>query len=130
MLCESCHQREATCHLTSILGDLMQKRDLCQECFEALSPDAGTLAAADSRCEYCEGQAFSGGTDILALLTGIQQMRFMCMPCSAEVQRYMLQELAALPEGLSYKEQLSALRSLRDRADAHIRQWVSERGSA
>ena len=130
MLCESCHQREATCHVTSILGDLMQKRDLCQECFETLSPGAETLAAAASRCEYCGGQAFSEGTDVLALLTGVEQTRFMCMPCNAEFQRYTLEDLAGLPEGLSHQKQLSALRSLRHRRDAHMRQWVSERGPA
>jgi protein-arginine kinase activator protein McsA len=130
MLCESCHQREATCHVTSIHGDLMQKRDLCQECFEALSPGGGTLAAAASRCEYCGGQAFSEGTDVLALLTGVEQTRFMCMPCNAEFQRYTLQDLAGLPEGLSHQKQLSALRSLRDRRDAHMRQWASERRPA
>ncbi len=122
MLCESCHQREATCHLTSILGDLMHKRDLCQGCFEALSPGAGTVAAAASRCDYCGGQAFSEATDVLGLLTGVEQTRFMCMPCNTKFQRYTLQELGALPEGLSHEEQLNALRSLRDRRDAHMRQ--------
>ncbi len=130
MLCQSCQKREATCHVTSILGDLIQKRDLCPECFEAISPGAGTWAPADSPCQYCGGQAFSGGTDLLALLTGIEQVRLMCVPCNAEFQRYTLRELAALPEGLSHQEQLSALRSLRDKRDAHMRQWVSDRRSA
>ncbi len=130
MLCESCHQREATCHITSIVGDLMQKRDLCQECYAAVSPGAGTSAAAASRCEYCGGQAFCEGTDMLAFLTGDDQTRSMCMRCNTEFQRYTLQELAALPEGLSHEDQLSALRSLRDRRDAHMRQRVSERGPA
>lgn len=108
----------------------MQKRDLCPECFEALSVDGGTLAAAGSRCKYCGDQARSGGTDMLALLTGIHQMRLMCAACNAEFQRYILQELAALPEGLSYPKQLSAVRSLRSRAAAHMKQWVLKRGSA
>ena len=103
----------------------MQKRDLCQDCFEALSPGAGTLAAASARCAYCGGQAFSEGTDVLALLTGVEQTNCMCMPCNAEFQRYTLQELAALPEGVSHPERLSALRSLRDQREAHMRQWVS-----
>ncbi len=108
----------------------MQKRDFCQDCFEALSSGAGTVAAAASRCEYCGGQAFSEGTDVLALLTGVGQTRFMCKPCNGEFQRYTLQELAALPEGLSHTNQLNALQSLRDRRDAHMRQWVPERGPA
>ena len=54
----------------------------------------------------------------------------LCLPCNAEFQRYTLQELAGLPKGLSHQKQSSTLRSLRDRRDAHIRQWVSERGPA
>ena len=130
MLCASCQQREATCHVTSIIGDHIHKRDYCQECFEALSPGAGTLAAAAARCDYCGGQAFSEGTDVLALLTGVEQARFMCLPCNTEFQRYTLQELAALPAELPHQKQLSALASLRDRRDAHMKQWVSNRGSA
>ncbi len=129
MLCESCHQREATYDVTSIVGDLIQKSHLCQECFQTRSP-AGTFAAADSRCKYCGGQASSGGTDILALLTGFEQTGFRCTPCNAEFQRYTLLELAAVPEGLSQQKQLGALRSLRNRRDAHMRQWVLERGPA
>jgi len=86
MLCESCHQREATCHVTAILGDVIQKRDLCPECFEASSPDARGFASAqrDARCEYCGGQLCAGGTDFLAMVTGVQKLKFMCMPCSVE----------------------------------------------
>jgi hypothetical protein len=72
MRCESCHQREATCHVTCIIGDVMQKRDLCPECFEASSPDASRLASAqrEARCEYCGGQPCAGGTDFLAMIMG------------------------------------------------------------
>src|SRR5437773_2903461 len=78
MLCESCHQREATCHVTWIIGDVRQKRDLCPECFEASSPDAGRLACAqrDAMCEYCGGQPCAGDTDFFAMVTGVQKLRF------------------------------------------------------
>lgn len=32
MLCSICKEREATVHLTNIIGDKMQKVDLCEEC--------------------------------------------------------------------------------------------------
>ncbi len=82
----------------------------------------------DARCEYCGGQPCAGGTDFLALTTGVQKMKFMCMPCTLEFQRYSQQQLEALPDGLSQPEQLDAIRALRDRADAHMKQWVSQRG--
>ena len=32
MLCQQCHEREATVHLTQIVGDKMTRRDLCEVC--------------------------------------------------------------------------------------------------
>ena len=32
MLCNECNEREATVHLTQIMGDKMTKRDLCEAC--------------------------------------------------------------------------------------------------
>jgi len=32
MLCQQCHEREATIHLTQIVGDKLTKRDLCEVC--------------------------------------------------------------------------------------------------
>jgi len=32
MLCNECNEREATIHLTQIMGDKMAKRDLCEVC--------------------------------------------------------------------------------------------------
>jgi|SRR5882724_4564948 len=131
MLCEACHQREATCHVTAILDDVMQKRDLCPECFEASSPGAGEFASAqrDARCEYCGGEPCAGGTDFLAMATGVQSLKFMCMSCSMEHNRYLQQQLQQSDSGLSQQEQLALLRKLDESADKHMRQWVSERGA-
>jgi hypothetical protein len=60
---------------------------------------------------------------------GIQQMKFMCMPCTLEFQRYTQQELQRMPAGSSQQEQLAAIRTLCDKADTHMKQWVSERNS-
>ena len=131
MLCDNCHQREATCHVCAIEGGVMTSRDLCIECHEASSPEAGEFAAAqrEARCEYCAGQPCAGGTDFLAMVTGTQKLKFMCMPCSMEHNRYVQQQLQQHTPGLSQQEQLVLLRKLDQEADKHMRKWVSERGS-
>ena len=109
----------------------MTSRDLCIECHEASSPEAGEFSAAqrEARCEYCAGQPCAGGTDFLAMVTGIQKLKFMCMPCSMEHNRYVQQQLQQDTSGLSQQEQLALLRKLDQEADQHMRKWVSERGS-
>ncbi len=131
MLCENCHQREATCHITEIEGDVTKSRDLCSECHEASSPEAREFAAAQpgARCQYCGGQPCAGGTDFLALVAGVQKLKFMCMPCSMEHNRYIQQHVQQDASELSQQEQLSLLRKLDKEADQHMRRWVSERGT-
>ena len=109
----------------------MTSRDLCIECHEAGSPEAREFSAAqrNARCEYCGGQPCAGGTDILALVTGVQKLKFMCMPCSMEHNRYVQQQMRQNASGLSQQEQLALLRKLDEQADEHMKQWVSERGS-
>ena len=131
MLCESCQKNEATRHICTIVDGISQYRDLCGECHEAGSPEAKDFAAAqrDARCEYCGGQPCAGGTDIFTMMTGVQKLKFMCMPCSMERNRYLQQQLQRDASGLSQHEQLTLLRSINDEADTHMKQWVSERGS-
>jgi protein-arginine kinase activator protein McsA len=130
MLCEKCHEREATCHSTTILDGVTQAADLCSECFDAsASPETREMTEAGraAHCQYCGGYSCAGGTDFFALATGVQQMRFMCVPCTQEYYRYTQQELQRVSAGLSQEEQLAAVRSLRDAADTHMKQWISER---
>src|SRR5213075_663758 len=106
MLCESCKRNEATFHVCTIVDGVSQSRDLCIECHEASSPEARQFAAAqrDARCEYCGGQPCAGGTDILAMVTGVQKLKFMCMPCSMEHNRYIQQQLRPDASALSQQE--------------------------
>jgi protein-arginine kinase activator protein McsA len=131
MLCERCQKNEATCHVCTIVDGVSQSRDLCIDCHEASSPEAREFSAAqrDAHCEYCGGQRCAGGTDFLALVTGVQKLKFMCMPCSTEHNRYVQQQLQQDASGLSQREQLVWLRKLDREADEHMKQWVSERGS-
>jgi protein-arginine kinase activator protein McsA len=131
MLCEICRQREATCHVSAIEGDVVISKNLCVKCHEASSPEAGNFLAAqrNARCEYCGGQPCAGGTDMLALVTGVQKLKFMCLPCSREHNRYTQQQMQQAASGLSQQEQLAFLRKLDDQANEHMKKWVLERGS-
>jgi hypothetical protein len=102
---------------------------LCEECFEASSPEIKTFSAAcrEAHCEYCDAQPCAGGTDFLALATGVPKLKFMCMPCSIEHNRYVQDQLANASPDLSHNEQLDLLRKLDKEADAHMKQWVSDK---
>src|SRR5437762_2835107 len=86
----------------------------------------GEFAAAQrgARCEYCGGQPCAGGTDFLALVTGVQKLKFMCMPCSMEHNRYIQQQLRPDASALSQQEQLEILGKLGREADDHMKRWV------
>ena len=131
MRCERCQKNQATCHICMIVDGISQSRDLCSECHETDSPDSRVFAAAqrDARCEYCGGQPCAGGTEIFAMITGVQKFKFMCMPCSMEHNRYIQQQLQRDASGRSQHEQLALLRTVNDEADKHMKQWVSDRGS-
>jgi protein-arginine kinase activator protein McsA len=131
MLCEKCQEREATCFVHAIADGVSKSRDLCNECFEAESPEAKEHASVMSaaRCQYCCGQPCAGGTDILALITGVQQMKYLCMTCSLEHGRFVQQQLKSASLNLSQQEQLAAIRMINIEADKHMEQWVSDRGS-
>jgi hypothetical protein len=66
---------------------------------------------------------------MLALVTGVQKLKFMCLPCSREHNRYTQQQMQQAASGLSQQEQLAFLRKLDDQANEHMKKWVLERGS-
>jgi protein-arginine kinase activator protein McsA len=128
-ICEVCHERRAT-HFVCY-GGTGKSSHLCDECFESSTPPEVRQSAAavrDAHCQYCGGQPCAGGTDFLALATGVLQDRYMCMPCAMEYQRFVQQQLSPDDSGISQQEQLAVIQKLLDEADAHMKQWVSERG--
>lgn len=129
-ICEVCRERPATHHVCD--GGTGRSRALCNQCFQlAAPPDVIELVAAvhDARCQYCGGQPCASGTDMFALITGAQKQKYMCMPCSAEYHGFLHEQLSLEAAGLSQQEQLAVLRKLIEEADAHMRQWVSEKDS-
>jgi len=131
MLCQNCHEREATCHFVAIVDGDSKSRDLCAECYVAEFPEAKdrALEARAAHCQYCGGQPCAGGTDVLALITGVQQMNYLCMACSLEHNRYVQQQLGSASQKLSQQEQLAAIRKVNIAADEHMKKWVLERDS-
>jgi protein-arginine kinase activator protein McsA len=133
MLCEKCHEREATCHSTTVIDGASSDISLCEECFASSAEPAVRecfAAAKTARCRYCGGVACSGGMDSPEISTGgHQQMIFLCLRCVGEYGRYWQQQLQQVPQDLPQQKQMAAIRALLDDADRHMRQWVLERGS-
>jgi hypothetical protein len=129
-VCEVCIERRATHHIC--YGGTGKSSDLCDECFQASAPPDILQSAAtvrDAHCQYCGGQPCLGGTDMFALITGVQKLKYMCMPCSMEYHRFLQQQLSPDSSDLSQHEQSAVIRKLLDPVDAHMKQWVSERDS-
>jgi len=126
MLCEKCQKKEADHHLTIITGDTLKKMDLCRECFdESVPSDTNGLTAAqhEALCEYCGAQACAGGVNF---------PKFMCLVCSTEYDRYMEKQFEQLVKRFSKQtpqEPSMLLESHLNKADQHMRQWVSEKAN-
>src|SRR4051812_10901687 len=84
MLCEKCHEREATCHSTSVIEGVANSTELCEECLvSSAAPVAREFfaAAKTARCRYCGGLPCGGGMDSSEISTGGQQISFLCLRC-------------------------------------------------
>jgi hypothetical protein len=127
MLCEKCYEREANCHVCSIINGVMTTSELCIECHEASSPETRELRNA--RCEYCCGQANSGGSDIFASMAGVERRKYMCNLCSPEYHRYIQLRLERIDFKLPQQEQIPLLLTLNEEVREHMIQWVAERDS-
>jgi len=142
MLCENCHRHDATCHLTTIVGDVTTHRDLCGGCYEKsegkIPEPAVTLKDVfielpkqiplGARCMYCGGQPYPAGTGFLASAAGVPKLMRICLPCSAELGRYIEAHLPGDFSELSAFEKMAALRRIFEDAEKHMKQWVSQKG--
>lgn len=126
MLCNICNQREATIHVTTIVGESMVRRDLCSECQGKVSPEDGEFEETQrhARCEYCGGQPCAGGTDFMALTLGVQKLKFMCMRCSTEYARFVGELLSQCVRPEQPEDQLVLIEQSRRQAEDHMRRWV------
>ena len=80
MLCSICKEKPATVHLTQIVGDKMQKLDLCEDCAKAKGVnDPGGFALADLMLGLGASQEMeqsSGGAEIKCPRCGFTQADF------------------------------------------------------
>jgi protein-arginine kinase activator protein McsA len=129
MLCEHCHQRIATNHITSFLEGVKHTLDVCTECLESSgTPEAAFVASMrGARCDFCGAPANTGGTDHLAQCLGEQRLTYFCNSCSEEYHRFTGAELKRLSENPSQQQQLDALRQLLQDAERHMRDWLLRR---
>jgi len=65
MLCATCHEKEATIHVTTVVGADEETVDLCEECappgFANLDLEkAEALSVIGKKCGFCSEKAYSG----------------------------------------------------------------------
>ena len=131
MLCDNCHQQEATSCVNTVEDGVVTTQNLCADCHAASSTDARDFIAQaeHARCEYCGDGPCAGGTDLLALGTGVPKLKFMCMPCAMEHGRYVTERLPQLLKdaaGKSYQQEVALVRQLSEKADQHMKQWLAK----
>ena len=127
---------------TNIAGDVLKKRDLCAECFEAATPTEARPWAAVSQasCRYCGGKPVVSGSGSSASLSAIHslKMTFQCGPCAEEAFRFLDQKWPGFGEcarTATVTEELIATLQKCDRSavyaelEEHMKKWVSERDS-
>ncbi len=77
MLCMFCKQNPATVHLTQIVGDKMQKVDLCEECAKQKGVnDPAGFSLADLLLGLGASQEMSTGEDVKCSNCGFTQADF------------------------------------------------------
>ena len=125
MLCETCHQREATVHTSTIAGDEITKVNLCVECSEEANP--GLVSVFQSGCHYCGGACYCSAPDLSAKPSGKPKLWALCERCAEEFYSFCSRRLPGFGTEAFTQEQFSELSALLTEVDRHMRQWVSER---
>jgi protein-arginine kinase activator protein McsA len=132
MLCEKCHQKEATFHLTTILDGTAAEFHLCEDCpppmgfdvdkldlkkFEKVEP----LSVVGKKCGFCGRDAFAGemGTGGSAL--------YWCIDCGTE-RLDILKELSLAERRDRLQRTSSWLASRKQRATQILRERRQQDG--
>jgi protein-arginine kinase activator protein McsA len=127
MLCEKCHQREATVHTTTIAGDDVTNVNLCAQCSEGVAPDLASLLQAG--CHYCGGAFHCSAPDLSARSSGNPKLWVLCKRCAEEFYGFCSRRLPGFGTDAFTQAQYSKLPALLTELDPHMRRWVSERDS-
>jgi len=98
MLCEKCHQKEATNHFTFVMNGVEESTDhLCRDCapatgFEGMSLEQiKALSITGKKCEFCGKDAFTGAR-------ASDHPTYLCHECGMEYGRLRAGLLAERPD--------------------------------
>jgi len=128
MLCNICKQNEATVHLTQIVGDKMQKVDLCEACSKEKGvSDPSTFSLADLLLGLGAAQEMEqsgGGVEVKCPQCGFTQAdfkkngRFGCAECYHTFAEGLESMLKSMHKGVVHKGKVpKAIAQSRDVAD-------------
>lgn len=128
MLCNICKQNEATVHLTQIVGDKMQKVDLCEACSKEKGvSDPSTFSLADLLLGLGSAQELEqagGGAEIKCPQCGFTQAdfkkngRFGCAECYSAFAEGLESMLKSMHKGVVHKGKVpKAIAQTRDVAE-------------
>jgi protein arginine kinase activator len=125
MLCMFCKQNPATVHLTQIVGDKMQKVDLCEECAKQKGVnDPAGFSLADLLLGLGASQEMSVGEDVKCPNCGFTQADFKkagrlgCSQCYTTFSDGLESLLKSMHKGVRHVGKVPvALRQSRDLSD-------------
>ena len=128
MLCSICKEKPATVHLTQIVGDKMQKLDLCEDCAKTKGVnDPGGFALADLMLGLGASQEMeqsSGGAEMKCPRCGFSQADFKksgrlgCPECYKTFAEGLEGLLKTMHKGTRHAGKVpEALRESREQAD-------------
>ncbi len=144
MICDKCHQREATVRLTFMFGEKLQKKDLCTVCAptEELMKQAGEGSFESTRelkCDYCGAPAVCAwGTSMMSSADGTksEESHCWCERCQDDLKEFKSRPENRLPrfsddfdfsdpKAMEPVERL--MHEIRAREQAFMRQKLAER---
>src|SRR4051812_30888705 len=127
MQCSICKEKPATVHLTQIVGDKMQKLDLCEDCAKTKGVnDPAGFALADLMLGLGASQeiAPTGGTEVKCVRCGFSQADFKksgrlgCPECYSTFAEGLGGLLKSMHKGTKHMGKApEALRTSREQAD-------------
>ena len=133
MRCEICQDREATLHVTFVVGGQPgseMRRDLCEDCARhneelatGLSPKTNLK---DECCVYCGAPSAYGVPDLLAAVEGTRHSRYLCERCAKENVRFMRQQLPSLASGAVSPAEMKTFPLVLARVDKHMKNWMNK----
>jgi protein-arginine kinase activator protein McsA len=132
MLCEKCHEQEATVHITKIFGDTgdTKKQDFCEAC--AADSEGVTGLKDGGTCDYCSLPAVCVSTAFAIPGVMDEETDRWCELCSSDFAEFDAKQENQLPDiDVGDAVALESSRELRlaiqKRREAFIRQRVRER---